>query len=386
MTHATTTQPTSSRPSPSPRQARPGFSLVELLTVIFIIVVVIAIVLPALAGVRDAAKKATTNTQLTDLLNAVSAFQQDQRRLPGYFSPREMGAQENMTEGFTSMENMMLDLLGQDAVAKVKPSAWRVSADPAGGDTIQVGPTANAANKVYVNLSLLSTDKKSYYTPPAKQLVGQYNDGGSVIQQAGKAGNTDAEGKNQMPDLVDSFGNPILAWVQDDTANLRPVSDIKEFAAEYDQTTSNQPAARFYWAQNAGFLKANNTGKANANQETQSMLGEDVSATDRQTTLMALLGNPSTPVQATATLNADQILAGSAKGRVMLHSAGKDGIFLKKGDKQAGRGLFKNNANALVYGIGLKTDSGTPQLDATGKPAVNDVLGGFDDLTVAGAN
>jgi len=372
---------TSTIGSPSTRRA---FSLVELLTVIFIVVVVIAIVLPALGGARDAAKKATTSTQLTDLLNSVSTFQQDNRRLPGYYSAREMGSSENMNnQGFTSMENMMLDLLGQDAVAKTKPAKWTLGTNPASGDTIQVGPVTDS-NKVYVNLSLLSTDKKAYYNPPAKQFVAQYNDG-SVIKQFGAAGNTAKEGDNQMPDLVDAFGNPILAWVQDDTASLRPVDAEDQFAADYDQTASNKPVARFWWAQNAGFLKATSTGKNNVNQKTDSLLGESASAADRAKTMMAMLGNPNTPVQGTATGPTAQLLAGGPKGRVMLQSAGKDGIFLKNDGKQAARGTL-TAGGPLVYGLGLKDAAGKPNLDADGKPIVYDILGGFDDLTVAGGN
>lgn len=367
--------------SPSTRRA---FSLVELLTVIFIVVLVIAIVLPALGGARDAAKKATTSQQLTELLNSVSTFQQDSRRLPGYFSAREMGSSENMNnQGFTSMENMMLDLLGQEAVAKTKPAKWTVGTNPASGDTIQVGPVADT-NKVYVNLSLLSTDKKAYYNPPAKQFVAQYSDG-TVIKQFGAAGNTAKEGDNQMPDLVDAFGNPILAWVQDDTASLRPVDAVEQFASDYDQTASNKPVARFWWAQNAGFLKATSTGKNGVNQKTDSLLGESASVNDRAKTLMALLGNPNTPVQGTATGPTADLLAGGPKGRVLVQSAGKDGVFLKNDGKQSGRGSL-TAGGPLVYGLGLKDVAGKPNLDSEGKTAVFDIISGFDDLTVAGGN
>jgi len=375
---------TMNNPHSAPRvgthASRSGFSLVELLTVIFIIALVLAIVLPALGSARDAARKAATSQQLTDLMNATSAFQQDQRRVPGYFSPRDMGGQQNLTEGFTSMENMMLDLLGPSAVAKSRGS-WSTS------EAVEVGPISGAGNKVWVNTSLLSTDKKAYYSPPAKQFVAQYNDGGANIKQFGAAGNTGQEGDVQMPDLVDAFGSPILAWVQDDSASLRPVDEIDGFAQEFDKTAQpgSNSAARFWWAQNAGFLKATATGKNSVNQKTGSLLGEDVTANDRSKTLMGLLGSPNTPVQATAALATDQLLAGGPKGRVMIHSAGKDGVFLSKEGKQSTRGQMAAGG-PLVYGLGLKDAAGKANVDSEGKPTIVDILGGFDDLFVAGGN
>jgi hypothetical protein len=106
---------------------------------------------------------------------------------------------------------------------------------------------------------------------------------------------------------------------------------------------------------------------------------------DRSKTLMALLGNPNTPVQGTATGPTADLLAGGAKGRVLLQSAGKDGVFLKNEGKQAARGSL-TAGGPLVYGLGLKDAAGKPNLDAEGKPAVIDIVGGFDDLTVAGGN
>src|SRR5579862_1553532 len=68
-----------------------GFTLIELLVVLIIIAVIIAIVLPALAGARRAARTAATRGMATQIANAAAKFGNDnQGRMPGYFTARDM--------------------------------------------------------------------------------------------------------------------------------------------------------------------------------------------------------------------------------------------------------------------------------------------------------
>ncbi|MEO0716752.1 MAG: prepilin-type N-terminal cleavage/methylation domain-containing protein, partial [Planctomycetota bacterium] len=123
-----------------------AFTLIELLVVIAIIVVVISIVLPALAGARDVARKTATQQLIGNITNSVNIFSQDEGRVPGYFTPTEMGDRANgNTRGMTAMQNAMLDL-AKGVVAEET------------ADTILVGPAPTAAGQVPVNLNLIGVD------------------------------------------------------------------------------------------------------------------------------------------------------------------------------------------------------------------------------------
>src|SRR5690606_22507186 len=99
----------------------------------------------------------------------------------------------------------------------------------------------------------------------------------------------------------------------------------QDFAAE----ASGSDRAWFYWNANAGFLKGPAVGKLTKSQRDVSMIGEIVSAADRRTSLMGFLGSPAYPDDLTKSPYAD-VLPTAARGELVLHSAGADGVFLSK--------------------------------------------------------
>lgn len=86
------------------RTSRNGFSLVELLVVITVIAVLIGLLLPALGGVRNAARKAKCLSNLHQMLTAVNTYSIDSRdflplpnwgeiaRKPGWLYDETVGA------------------------------------------------------------------------------------------------------------------------------------------------------------------------------------------------------------------------------------------------------------------------------------------------------
>ena len=121
---------------PAPRRA---FSLVELLVVIAIIALVISIILPALGGVRTAARRAATQTVMKGFSDAVGQFTLDNDRVPGIYSAEEMGSIENRDVfRMSAMENAILELAG-GVVTVGGPGG--VTAGP---NQVRFGPT-NAA-------------------------------------------------------------------------------------------------------------------------------------------------------------------------------------------------------------------------------------------------
>lgn len=329
------------------RRPSRGFSLVELLTVIGILAIVMAIIIPAMNSSRRTAKMADTRTTLAGLQQACSSFNTDNRRDPGYFSQKLMGSTNNGTAaGFDSMSNMMLDLMG----GVVAPNASSTG-------VITVGPgTTLGTDQVKVDLGGFGSTRlgasgatmKNYFVPDAKKMVMQNQAGQRFGNGAGAAAGS---GADMLPSLVDAFGQPILAWVQDNP-------NAANFALLATPAVSS-PAndGQFYWNQNAGFLdgavtKLGRIGESQKFADGGSLLASDNNsavspATNpttvaRTCTMWALLGNPAAADPSAAAATPRPL---SPRGSIVFHSAGPDGVFIGRRDRAGGGGVVKFQSN-----------------------------------------
>jgi prepilin-type N-terminal cleavage/methylation domain-containing protein len=363
---------------------RPGFSLIELLVVMFIIVLVISIVVPALAKAREVARATASENLMQNYFQAASAFQIDEKRAPGRFSARDMGSDDNgNTRGMTMTENVMLDLAGGIVqVGGSKPATGGVFVHPFAGTS-----SSRAAQEgVWVERGLIGQPTKSgkgYYTPDKRNFVEQVNED-SIIRQAGTAGDKSTDGT--YPDLVDAFGQPILTWTEDESAVGKVAKDSGN-SNNFARITSTQRPARHYWNSNAAFLKATHFGKKIVDNNTDSLLGGSVGIPEREATLMGLLGNPASANSIgslTAAANIDDILPTASRGKITVQAAGVDGFILGRGDSR-GRGQFKGDA--MKYGFNFVDPGDTSKLRIVdGKPETVDVAASFDDQIVAGGS
>ncbi|MCB9846027.1 MAG: hypothetical protein H6811_08590 [Phycisphaeraceae bacterium] len=358
-----------------------AFSLVELLVVIMIIVIVIAIILPSLGGARNVAKAATTETIAKQLGNAVDRFRQDRDGLlPGVFSPAEMGDQENAdTYGFTTMENVILDLAGgiED----------RSGLNSGGSQGLNFGPTAaahalNTQLKRFVRPGLIGTDysgNPGYYEPDGKTFVRQKHTSTDGVNSQWSAGSV-AFGTSEadIPDVVDAWGNAMILWIEDDTGP-GVISSVQDFA----RVDSRNPS-RFYWAANAGFLKSTELGQSGKDQTQSanrefSLLGDGVANATLETTLAGLLGNPAYPTTDDLDSVSDPttLLPAAARGRAVVMSAGADGIYF--GSRDTGAKRLSADSAGLRYGYNFFTTGGVRHVKG-GASTINDVTGGFKDI------
>ncbi len=353
-----------------------GFTLIELMVVIIIIAVIISIVLPALAGVRRRARTAATLVMMTRITAAAGVFANDkQGKMPGYFSAREMGFSDNLTQGFSAMQNVMLDLAGGVVAAGSQPQ-------PLAGDVL-VGPGTQTAQQVWVRPDLMgssgtSTDKL-YFVPDAKHWVAQDTAG----QQVGIAANV------ALRSVVDDFSNPLLAWVIDDTA-VGQITQLTDFAKDKLNNLATDRSARFYGASNAAFLGASGLGARSYSQTDPtngSMIQLGTTASDLENSLCGILGSPSFPYRAPAATAAPTIPA-AARAPFVVHSAGADGIYFGKKD----RGAKQFTQPYIDYQMGFVNQSGqaeaAPYLytDKDGKRETLDVIKLFDDIIATGGN
>ena len=366
---------------------RRAFSVIELLTVLLIVAIVLAIVVPSLAAIRRSSRSVETRTLMTLLSNACVQFETDNRRLPGYFSAADLGHSENEIRGFTTMQNVMLDLAGG--------LVQSASATPIPGVVTGIGPRNGAANQIAVNVDLIGAGSggRSYFNVASKFFARQ--DGSAVGQRFGAPANA------TIPELVDSHGTPILMWMQD-PAFTAPIEGPSDFA----RVNADGGSARYYWAQNSAFLNSDGTplrvGRLGRSQATESLLGrharmDAVPPETRPTdafliSLRGFLGRPGSALDPTRSVTL--IEPAEARGRFVIHSAGSNGIFLARaaaadpiGGDIVGAKLTSRVGsldNVLSYGLNYRLPNNDLQVDDANQPSTRDVLDNFDDIVVPG--
>jgi prepilin-type N-terminal cleavage/methylation domain-containing protein len=334
-----------------------AFSLIELMVVILILAVVVAIIVPALGGARNAARAVSTRSTLTQVSNAAAAYSNDhQETMPGYFTAEEMGHSQNGNRGFTEMENVMLHLAG-GLVDPLKPTFG-------GAGVMEVGPKSDAVVKV--DLSLIGADATksgAYYTP----------DAGLYRSDTGQEGE---DNHKLLPDLVDAWGQPILAWRRNQfgPVQIAPAPQTQNFAA-----IDSGDRAWFYWNSNAGFLRGGAVGKLTKSQTTLSMIGQGA-GNNRADSLMGFLGSPAFPDDLTQSYQ--NVRPSKARGELVLHSAGADGVYLSLEDNGAKQ--FADTPPKMDYYRYFFNTSGQPITGDGGQSETNDFLRRFDDLIQTG--
>ncbi len=335
------------------RRARRAFSLIELLVTMAVIAIIVAIIVPTLGGARNTAKATASQGQLTAIAAASQQFYTDQGRLPGYFTAKQMGDAANETRGFTGMQNIMIDLAGGFADA---------SSDPM--NVVSVGPISG--EEIDIDLTRVGTQEfgGGYYTPEDTRYIPQETGEGLGELQ------TTVDDHRELPSVMDPFGTPILAWQRDRTA-IQDLEEIDDFVA----FNSASDPARFYWANNAGFLRTQDLGKRGKNPTFSaasssrefSLIGD--SEPDIVQHLSVLLGSPTIP----NTING--AVPASARGDLVFHAAGIDAMYLGSKDK-GGR------ASEVAFWQNFFTDDGasTRLTDGDGNVESFDLMDNFDDL------
>jgi prepilin-type N-terminal cleavage/methylation domain-containing protein len=340
------------------RQPR-AFSLIELMIVILIIAMIIAIVVPALGHARKAARKSASQELMVQVEQACTSFQLSERRMPGYFSAKDMGSTLNGTQGFTGMENVMFDLGGGVVAPGSAPSP-----PPQYPGAFRCGPGTTAATQVWYStdqVGVAQGSNKAYFTPPAKYFKSQDPNSGAIGMKI-----ADPATNMYVKDLVDAEGTPILLWAAD-PMSVQPVAAPTDFAALNTQAGP----ARFYWNTNAAFLNSAACGDKRIDQTTKSLIGSgNTTGTPPAniTSLMGILGNPSSPQNLTPP--SGPILPTAGRGAFILQSAGSDATFVGK-DERGGK-TANNLGTTLDFGLNFRSSPSS------------DLMKDFDDIIVAG--
>lgn len=344
----TATTPASA-PSALPRPPR-GFTLVELLVVIAIIAILVAILLPALGGARNTARRSATDNLMLTVRTSIDAFRSAKGRLPGHFSARQLADSSDNKSSLTTMENALLELMGGIVAIDKTPTT---SSEP------QIRKVTIGSSYIWVDtVGLGSPEGPGFLSIPAlstKSAGGGANGLGPAKREIQQIMDTDAQrGKNDIPDVLDAWGSPIILWSKNEAAGANPL-----FADE-EARSGNQPQALFYHYSNHAYLNA-------SSQLEKSILSESpgISDTDRVRSMEALLGHPSFPKSDANPANSEPAVP---IGDYLLHSAGKDQIF-----------LWNNGGTTLKQAVYEPRLIADPSSGSMGKP-----LSSFDDMTMPG--
>jgi len=321
----TTCNNTSNQPAHNAR----AFTIVELLVVVVIIGVLVTILIPVIGTARDQARLAATRSLMTNIGTAAVGFENDERRRPGFFPISELANNGNVTLGLTAMDNAMFDLAG-GLFTEATPGSFQLQAAFLDNNTrYHIDPSVIGAPQ---NIGSTAARRGGYFQPPPEFFranVGRVS--------------SSTELRTQLPSIVDAFGQPILAWVADDQPSPSNTDNLW-FAANTTADAPNDGRPFFYWATNAGFLQSQALGREIANIRDNSMIGSSRPEAARRRTLAALLGHPSFPDVAFTTFQRPI----AARGTFVLHSAGRNGIWL--GDEEsAAKVSFGSAQNRIDY-------------------------------------
>jgi prepilin-type N-terminal cleavage/methylation domain-containing protein len=328
--------------SARPAASRRGFTLTEMLVVIGIIALLVGILLPALSAVQRKARRAETENLMQEFAKACENFQQQFGFYPGIVPDAIL----NQDPKISSTENALLHLCG-GAIPQDDPnyaaSPWTevtFNGGALGNFRIKLN-TFTSDGKTYTRIGegprIRGTQYKSFFSPKASDLV--------AVKGQGIGANAETDDPFHIPDLVDSWGQPIVYLRQ-----LRENGSTLVRGATANESLND---SMFAYGPIRPYVESVELGELSTDQ-TASVLNA-AAAANRNPTLAQIIRNVSYGP-------ANQPNQGQKRGAIALISAGPDGVYFSKFD-----------------GIGTPNNPQTDVINTTKGPAA---IEEYDDVRV----
>ncbi len=310
-------------------QLRRGFTLIEILVVVGIIALLIGILLPALSKVQERARMTQTMGLMQEFAKACDAFQQEFGRYPGLV-PEEILANDPQISG---TENAMLELMG-GGVRKndVDTSTYTNTTTGFGASgwvELTFTPTGQPDFKVKINVGKIGDgpfiNGKQYppfFAPKANDLRP------TAGQMIGKSRTAElATSTTRIPDLMDAWGNPIIFLRA--ARNVGPLAGTNKDRAQFlvldDDGTKYGTMDPYLGSDNLGDSSLPQTKTGAGTSPIYTLFEDGSTAVDKKKLFAQFLrhpgfGDPALP------------LSGTPRGKYLLISAGKDGVYFSRID------------------------------------------------------
>ncbi len=293
--------------SPS-RSARRAFSITELLVVIGIIVLLVGLLLPALSAAQNKARATQTVGAMEQFALACESFQQKFGYYPGVV-PEDLLAADPKISG---TENALLHLMGGFVRQEDDPTLYT---NTTGGDWQEiVFGTGPSTYRIKVSKSRIGEGPvvggqlyAPFFAPKGNELKpvpGQF-------LSSATAADPFADDALALPDVLDGWGQPIMY--------LRALRDTGPLVGAVTGSTRPQ----FARGPLTPYLSSAALGESGKSQA-DSILNQGNNAA-RDENLAQILRHPAFGA-------ANQPLAGTARGKFVIFSAGKDGVFYSQFD------------------------------------------------------
>jgi len=296
-------------------QLRRGFTLIEILVVVGIIALLIGILLPALSKVQERARMTQTMGLMQEFAKACDAFQQEFGRYPGLV-PEEILANDPKISG---TENAMLELMGGGVRKNDVDTSTYDNFKPASGwEPLVFTPTGQPAFEVKINVGKIGDgpfiNGKQY--PPF--FAPKANDLRPTAGQKGELATI------KIPDLMDAWGNPIIFLRA--ARNVGPLAGTNKDRAQFlvldDDEIKYGTMDPYLGSVSLGDSSLPQT-KAGA--PIYTLFEDGSTAVEKKKLFAQFLRHPGFG-------DYDKPLSGTPRGKYLLISAGKDGIYFSRID------------------------------------------------------
>ena len=296
-------------------QLRRGFTLIEILVVVGIIALLIGILLPALSKVQERARMTQTMGLMQEFAKACDAFQQEFGRYPGLV-PEEILANDPKISG---TENAMLELMGGGVRKNDVDTSTYDNFKPASGwEPLVFTPTGQPAFEVKINVGKIGDgpfiNGKQY--PPF--FAPKANDLRPTAGQKGELATI------KIPDLMDAWGNPIIFLRA--ARNVGPLAGTNKDRAQFlvldDDEIKYGTMDPYLGSVSLGDSSLPQT-KAGA--PIYTLFEDGSTAVEKKKLFAQFLRHPGFG-------DYDKPLSGTPRGKYLLISAGKDGVYFSRID------------------------------------------------------